>query len=201
LEPDTKVLLRGMIDCLMNSPNGLRTVCPDDAEFAIISGLAVVDCSWARISEVPFHKIKSPHERLLPWLVAANPVNYGKPTKLNCAEALAASLYIMGFKSQAEFIIEKFTWGSEFIRLNESLLEAYSACSNSESVISVQNQYLEKVEAIENSRRLQKEQELQQDSQDWLLFRNTNHDDFGTSEEESDDDLPVKLDSLGNYIL
>jgi pre-rRNA-processing protein TSR3 len=137
----------------------------------------------------------------LPWLIAANPVNYGKPTKLNCAEALAASLYIMGFKSQAEFILGKFTWGSEFIRLNEFLLEAYASCSNSESVISVQNQYLKEAEAIENSRRLQKEQEVG-DSQDWLLFRNTNHDDFDTSSsEESECDLPVKLDSLGNSIL
>lgn len=186
----------------MISPNGTRTVCPDDAEFSIKSGLAVVDCSWARISEVPFDKIKSPHERLLPWLIAANPVNYGKPTKLNCAEALAGCLYIMGFKTQAEFLLSKFTWGSEFTRLNEFLLESYASCSNSESVITVQNQYLMEAQAIENSKRLQKEQELLTDSQDWLLFKNTNHDDLETlSDEESLDDQPIKLDSFGNSIL
>lgn len=78
------------------SPNGKQCVSPNDKHILEQSGIAVVDCSWARISEVPFHKIKSPFERLLPYLVASNPVNYGKPYKLNCVEALAACFYIMG---------------------------------------------------------------------------------------------------------
>ena len=52
---------------------------------------------YNRLDEIPFDKMgKKRNHRYLPFLCAANPVNYGKPYKMNTAEATAACLYIAG---------------------------------------------------------------------------------------------------------
>jgi len=91
---------------------------------------------------VPFDRLHSRAPRLLPWLVAANPVNYGKACKLTCAEALAAGLYISGYRDAAELLMNKFKWGHGFITLNRELLESYTLCTTGEEVLETQNRWL-----------------------------------------------------------
>ncbi len=51
-------------------------------------------------------------------MVAVNPVNYGKPFKLSCVEALAAGLKLIGYEMQADYILSKFKWGENFFKVN-----------------------------------------------------------------------------------
>ena len=128
------------------SPQATAVVSPQDAPLLAELGAAVIDCSWARLADTPFSKMKSAHPRLLPWLVAANPVNYGKPCKLNCVEAFAATFYIAGFPAVARKYLEKFSWGPAFIDINRDLLESYRSCKDGDDVVKVQNHHLELME-------------------------------------------------------
>jgi len=124
------------------TPVGRVCVSRDDKDLIGHKGLAVVDCSWNKIDSVPFGKCKAYAPRLLPWLLAANPVNFGKPCKLSCAEALAACLYICGWEKDAINLMSRFKWGHSFFSVNAELLDRYSACENGHQVTAVQNAFL-----------------------------------------------------------
>ncbi|GLJ51347.1 hypothetical protein SUGI_1091760 [Cryptomeria japonica] len=124
------------------SPMGNKCVSKEDQPLLHKRGLAVVDCSWARLTDVPFVTLRCAAPRLLPWLVAANPVNYGRPCELSCVEALAAALFICGEEETANILLSKFKWGHSFLSLNRELLKAYSECKTGSEMISVQNNWL-----------------------------------------------------------
>ncbi|XP_070001469.1 18S rRNA aminocarboxypropyltransferase isoform X3 [Penaeus vannamei] len=128
------------------TPVGKKCVSPEDASILLEHGIAVVDCSWAKLQETPFNRMKAAHPRLLPYLVACNPVNYGIPCKLSCVEAFAATMYICGEKLAAALYLSKFKWGKTFININKELLDKYAACKNSTEVVGVQNKYLEELD-------------------------------------------------------
>ena len=78
----------------------------------------------------------------MPILIAGNPVNYGKLTKLTTAEAIAAALYIAGFKKEAQELLSIFTWGHTFFELNSMLLDNYSSAKDSAEIVEMQTRLL-----------------------------------------------------------
>ena len=108
---------------------------PEDVPFVVTASLAAFDCSWETAEAMLPAARRRMEPRALPYLVAANPVNFGKPTKLSTVEAIAAALCIYGRKEQAEAALGVVTWGPRFLEVNKEPLEAYAACETSADVV------------------------------------------------------------------
>lgn len=120
-------------------PYAEQALSPADATEA--SALVVLDCSWETAEREAF-KLDGPH-RALPFLVAANPVNYGTPFQLNTAEAFAGALCILGERDRAADVLSEFSWGHTFLELNEEPLRRYAGAADSSEVVEIQQEYLD----------------------------------------------------------
>lgn len=167
------------------SPKAKRIVSREDRELVEQYGAAVVEASWNRIDEVPFGRIGGKCERLLPYLVAANPTNYGRPWRLNCVEALAACYYICGHPEWAESILSTFSYGEAFLDINNALLKRYMACENEEEIKKAEEVWLEKIEREYSEQRAEKEDGAEED--EWA-GGNMNRRIIDESDEDEDDD-------------
>ena len=134
-------LRRAPYGAIVLTPFAEKAVSREDRGAAEAHGLLVMDMSWNHIDDFPRLR-KDLRQRSLPYMLAANPVNWGKPFRLSSVEALAASLYIMGYKEQAAHALSKFSWGEQFIKLNQEPLDRYSEVETSAEVVRIQMEYL-----------------------------------------------------------
>jgi pre-rRNA-processing protein TSR3 len=122
---------------LLLDPTAEQAFSPADRN---IRSITVLDCSWVVLDT---GKVRSWRiRRALPFLVAANPVNFGKACKLSSIEALAAALFIMGDRQRASEILSKVSWGIRFLEVNREPLELYASANNSTDVIKIQDLFI-----------------------------------------------------------
>lgn len=131
------------VKAIVLSPFSKKSISGEDKVTVEKFGLIAVDCSWKNAERI-FEKISNNRiTRSLPFLVAANPVNYGKVLKLSTIESFSAALYIMGFTDQAKSILTIYKWGPHFLELNKEPLEDYRKAKTSTEVITKMNSYID----------------------------------------------------------
>ena len=134
-----KKIPRNMI---MLNPYAKKSLSPEDIKTCEKNGLLAVDCSWKNAEEV--FSILEGHmvNRSLPFLVAVNPVNFGKVLKLSTLEAFAGALSILNHNKQAEEILQIYKWAPHFLTMNKEPLSEYQKAKNSTEIIEIMNQYI-----------------------------------------------------------
>lgn len=123
-------------------PTANNVLSKKDSELVEKAGLSLLDLSWKATGDNFPKSIRKSKSRALPFLLAANPVNYGKPFILSSVEAFAAALIILGHRAQAEGLLAKFNWGKTFLDLNREPLEEYENAKSSEEIIKAQSLFL-----------------------------------------------------------
>ena len=146
-----KLERRGLIQCktrittaakkgILLDPLSKTLLCPIDVDSIRNGTLVALDCSWKKIKDsiTIISKTTRLKSRILPILLAGNPVSWGKRGRMSTAEALSASLYIIGHRDQAISLLRPFKFGDAFLDLNRELLEAYSSCHDEAEVEEMQ---------------------------------------------------------------
>lgn len=123
---------------LLLDPTAEQALSPADST---VQSVTVLDCSWEVLDTGAVSNWRT--RRALPFLLAANPVNFGRPWRLNSVEAFAATLVILGQPGQAKGLLDCFGWGPRFLEVNEEPLRLYAEAKDSSEVIEIQSGYLE----------------------------------------------------------
>jgi pre-rRNA-processing protein TSR3 len=129
------------------NPFAKKALSKEDHADMARNGLLALDCSWKQAEEAFPALLGSTRSRALPFLVAANPVNYGKPFVLSTAEAIGAALHIVGEVRQAKAVLSAVPFGALFLEINKNPLEDYAQCTTSTEIVAAQMAYLDDADA------------------------------------------------------
>ena len=130
---------------ILLDPFAKKALSREDTEQAESRGICFLDCSWEQAERIfkKAKKIGRLTSRSLPYLLAANPINYGKPWRLSSLEATAAALTILGDTAHGRRVSDVTNWGRTFMQLNAAPLAEYAAAETSGEVVQIQQAYLD----------------------------------------------------------
>ena len=177
---------------ILLTPTGKKICSIEDHDIISKKGICVIDCSWAKFEELhlDLHKIET---RSLPFMVAVNPVNFGKAYKLSCAEAFAACLFLGGFEKEARFLMDHFKWGEHFFKVNEELFGKYRGITSQDELKNIQEKYIN--DELDRKQKRKENDGFDIDSNDINEdFKNMNIN----KEEEDDKEKKEKSDGENN---
>ena len=127
-------------------PTATVVLGPEDKRMIDLGGsIVALDCSWKKVGEslTLLNQQTMVEPRSLPTLLASNPVSWGKSGRLSTAEALAASLYLMGRNEQAIRVLNPFPFGEQFMELNKEPLNAYIGALSREELTGLQWEFFD----------------------------------------------------------
>lgn len=177
---------------ILLTPNGKKICSIEDHDIIATKGICVIDCSWAKFEEMhlDLHKIET---RNLPFMVAVNPVNFGKAYKLSCAEAFAACLFLGGFEKEARFILDHFKWGEHFFKVNEELFGKYKGIKSQDELKEIQEKYI--------NDELERKQKRKEGDGFEDINEKENEDNNSEKEEESNEENKEEEEEVIDYEL
>ena len=180
---------------ILLTPNGKKICSIEDHDIISTKGICVIDCSWAKFEEMhlDLHKIET---RSLPFMVAVNPVNFGKAYKLSCAEAFAACLFLGGFETEARFIMDHFKWGEHFFKVNEELFMKYKGIKSQEELKEIQEKYIK--DELERKQKRKEGFDDFYDIKDENGNGKENEDGSEENKEEEEEEEPIDYELFKN---
>ena len=123
------------------TPNSSTYLSHNDRELVEKVGLTILDCSWKQ-GDKYLKEWTFANGRILPPLIAGNPVNYGKWQTLTSLEALASSFFIIGLREECFSLLELYNWGKTFFDINKKLLEQYKVITTKDEIIEVYKEFI-----------------------------------------------------------
>lgn len=123
-------------------------------------------------------------------MIASNPVNHGRPNKLNCVEAIVSAFLLLNHPKPAESLLSRFGYGHAFIPLNQDLLVRYRDCEDSKDMIEAGEEYLNEGRRAKEKRREMRENGGEEED----VEDEESEEDEGEEEEEDDDEDEEELE-------